>query len=154
MCLKTWSVNVVLLLILSLGIGCSPEFPETCRRIAIESAGVYCFEKSRVLIVDVGPGGPRGSAFFVEISPPVNPSGGFDGTSKIILTGDFDSSTEPRCRGEKGGGTSCAISVPGKMLKVVVFSRLATEARIAEQTKIVAKEIGETDSVIKQWHAR
>jgi hypothetical protein len=102
-----------------------------------------------------GPRGPRSDAAFVEISPPVSVSGQFDDISRIILIADVGPATEqPRCIAGNDGGWVCTLSVKGKMLDVSVHFRSPAAARIDERTKLVAKDVGETENVIKQWYRR
>jgi hypothetical protein len=85
----------------------------------------------------------------VQISSPVNSSRDFDDVSGIYLMADFDPPTaEPSCI-TLDEGRRCHMSV-GKKLMVAVYFRSAADGRIKERTKLVAKDVAETENVIKQ----
>jgi hypothetical protein len=148
-----WPIFLAVLAMLSFEAGCSPSFPDTCAKVAIESAGVYCLVRTRVVVASsIGPFGS--DVAYVDISPPASLIGEFDDVSRITLMPDINPTTEPTCGVSKDGGRYCAMSVKGKMLTVIVHFRSAAAARIDERTKLVAKDVGETENVIKQWYKR
>lgn len=129
--------------ILPLEFSCAQQSERVCKKIEINSAGTYCLDPARVLGVAPGSGGSGSVANYVRISPPVNSKEMFSDVSKIILMGDANPTTEPRCEVTKDATHSCAMSVAGKKLKVIVYFRPTAAGRIEERTRLVAKDVSQ-----------
>jgi hypothetical protein len=120
-----------------------------CRTISISSAGNINFEESRVLRIAHGASGLGGVADYVSIVSPAA-SSGIDSRNvrEIIVMADVRHVSFPECGPLRGKGIptfSCAVSLPGGKLKLIVnFDGNSSEGHsYQDETKVIATDISQ-----------
>jgi hypothetical protein len=140
---------IAALAILAQASACVSQRPDDCKEVDIASAGEFCVDTARFVGIAPGAGGLRGTAHYVELSPPSASSEKFDDVTKIELLVALPLSGEPPCA-TAPMGFRCIAKVPDKPLMVIVVFDQPGAGRFIERTKALAKDAG--DNVIKQWH--
>jgi hypothetical protein len=134
---------------------CNPPRSDVCKEaasdskeVAINSAGTYCFDRSRLLGIAPGADGLGGVADYVRVSAPSIAGETFDDASVIRLIVDVRPDSGASCL-TNDGKLTCVASVPGTRLHAIVEFRQPGAGRYEERTGIIAADVAK--NVIRSW---